>query len=391
MPKNLSTLERLDSELRELRERSQLRTLTLPQGIDFNSNDYLGLSEDFRLREAVVEGLAAGVRMGSGGSRLLSGHARVWEELEEEFAGFVGTEAALFFTSGYAANIGLLSSVIRQDHLVFSDSANHASIIDGIRHSGANKVIFPHRNWDFLESELRTFAGSPQEKFIVVESLFSMDGDRSPIGELVKIANRYGAELIVDEAHAVGVLGPQGRGLVAEAGTSRRVLASVYPCGKALASAGAFVCGSQRLKEFLINRARSFIFNTALPPYFACQLRAAIQAVTEGDALRDRVRESSCFLREQLQKAGFSTGSGDSHIIPVILGANDLAMGYAEDLSKAGFMARAIRPPSVPAGTARLRLSVTAKLKQEDLLAFAARMCQVREHLALPATASGHE
>jgi 8-amino-7-oxononanoate synthase len=391
VPKNLSTLDRLDWELRELRERSQLRSLSQPQEIDFNSNDYLGLSEDSRLRDAVAEGLAAGARMGSGGSRLLSGNARAWEELEEEFAGFMGTEAGLFFTSGYAANIGLLSSVIRKEDLVFSDSANHASIIDGIRYSGARKVIFPHRNWDFLEGELRRFAGSPQEKFIVVESLFSMDGDRSPIGDLVALADRYGAELVVDEAHAVGVLGPQGRGLVAEAGASRRVLAAVYPCGKALASAGAFVCGSQRLKEFLINRARTFIFNTALPPYFACQLRAAIQAVTKADVLRNRVRESSWFLREQLQKAGFNTGSSDSHIAPVILGANDLAVGYAEGLSKAGFTARAIRPPSVPAGTARLRLSVTAKLKQEDLLAFAARMCQVREHLALPATASGRE
>jgi 7-keto-8-aminopelargonate synthetase-like enzyme len=178
---------------------------------------------------------------------------------------------------------------------------------------------------------------------------------------------------------------------VAEAGASRRILAAVYPCGKALASAGAFVCGSQALKQFLINRARTFIFNTALPPYFACQIRAAIQAVTEGDVLRNRVRESSCFLREQLQEAGFNTGSSDSHIAPVILGANDLAVGYAEGLAKAGFTVRAIRPPSVPAGMARLRLSVTAKLKQEDLLAFAARICQVREQLASPATAVGHE
>jgi 8-amino-7-oxononanoate synthase len=142
VPRNPSTLERLDSELRELRLRSQLRVLSLPQGIDFNSNDYLGLSEDSRLREAVMEGLAAGGRLGSGGSRLLSGNARAWEELEEEFSDFVGTEAALFFTSGYAANIGLLGSVIRKEDLVFSDSANHASIIDGIRYSGAKKVIF---------------------------------------------------------------------------------------------------------------------------------------------------------------------------------------------------------------------------------------------------------
>ena len=382
MPRNPSTLERLDSELRELGERCELRALRLPRGIDFNSNDYLGLSEDPRLRDAVAEGLAAGAPMGSGGSRLLSGNSRFWEELEAEFAQFVGAQAALFFTSGYAANIGLLGSVIRKEDLVFSDSANHASIIDGIRYSGARKVVFPHRDWGFLESELRKAAGSPQGKFVVVESLFGMDGDRSPIGDLVTLTDRYGAELIVDEAHAVGVLGPQGRGLVAEAGASRRVLASVYPCGKALASAGALVCGSQKLKQFLVNRARTFIFNTALPPYFACQIRAAIQAVTEGDRLRSQVQESSCCLREQLQKAGFNTGSSDSHIAPVILGPNDLAVDYADGLSKAGFAVRAIRPPSVPAGTARLRLSVTAKLQRGEFLAFVARICQVREQLA---------
>jgi 8-amino-7-oxononanoate synthase len=391
VPSKPSTRERLDSELRDLRQRSELRTLSLPEGIDFNSNDYLGLSQDPRLRTAVAEALVAGARMGSGGSRLLSGNARPWEELEEAFSKFVGAEAALFFTSGYAANIGLLSSVIRKGDVVFSDSANHASIIDGIRYSGARKVIFPHRNWEFLERELRKFASSPQEKFVVVESLFSMEGDRSPVGGLADMADRHGAALIVDEAHAVGVLGPQGQGLVAEAGAMKRVLACVYPCGKALASAGAFVCGSLALKQFLINRARTFIFSTALPPYFACQIRVALQAATEGDTLRNRVQELSCFLREQLQKAGFNTGSSESHIAPVILGANRVAVGYAEGLSEGGFTVRAIRPPSVPPGTARLRLSVTANMNREDLRAFTACICQVRERLGLPAAASGRE
>jgi 8-amino-7-oxononanoate synthase len=329
--------------------------------------------------------------MGSGGSRLLSGNARAWEELEEEFSNFVGTEAALFFTSGYAANIGLLSSVIRKEDIVFSDSANHASIIDGIRSSGARKVIFPHRDWGFLEDELRKAVASPREKFIIVESLFSMDGDRSPIGDLVNLADRYGAEVIVDEAHAVGVSGPRGRGLTAEAGAAQRVLASVYPCGKALASVGAFVCGRQALKQFLINQARTFIFNTALPPYFACQIRAALQAVAEGDRLRYRVQDSSNFMRAELQKARFNTGASDSHIIPVILGANLVAVGYAEGLSKASFLVRAIRPPSVPRGTARLRLSVTARLKQTDLGAFATCLSQIRDQFTLLAPASGQE
>jgi 8-amino-7-oxononanoate synthase len=386
-----STIHRLESELGAWREASQFRTLTPPQGIDFNSNDYLGLREDPRLRAAVEQALGSGVPMASGGSRLLSGHALEWEELEEEFAIFAGTEASLFFTSGYAANLGLLGSVIRKQDLVFSDAANHASLIDGIRYSGARKVIFPHRDWDFLESELRKADGLPGEKFIVVESLFSMDGDRSPIGDLVDLAERHDAELIVDEAHAVGVWGPQGRGLVAEAGASWKVLASVFPCGKALASAGAFVCGSRSLKNFLINRARTFIFNTALPPYFAQQIHAAVRAVKEGESLRRRVRESSRFLREELEKAGFDTGSSDAQIVPVIAGPNQLAVDYADGLEKAGFAVRAIRPPSVPAGAARLRLSVTARLKQPELNAFVACICRVRDTLSVPARAPGHE
>jgi 8-amino-7-oxononanoate synthase len=391
VPKDHSTIHRLESELGALRQGSQLRNLSVPQGIDFNSNDYLGLGEDLRLRAAVTEALASGAPMGSGGSRLLSGHAHEWEELEEEFAIFAGTEASLFFTSGYAANLGLLGSVIRKEDTVFSDAANHASLIDGIRYAGARKVIFPHRDWDFLGSELRKAEGAPGEKFIVVESLFSMDGDRSPIGELADLAECHGAELIVDEAHAVGVWGPQGRGLVAEAGASRRVLASVFPCGKALASAGAFVCGSRTLKDFLINRARTFIFNTALPPYFAQQIKAALRAVKEGESLRRRVRESSRFMREELRRAGFDTGASDSQIIPVIAGSNQLAVEYAAGLGAAGYAVRAIRPPSVPEGTARLRLSMTAKLQQVDLEAFAAQLCQVRENLAATVRTTEHE
>ena len=391
MPRDHSTIHRLESELGALRQASQLRNLRVPRGIDFNSNDYLGLGEDSRLRAAVTEALASGAPMGSGGSRLLSGHAHEWEELEEEFAIFAGTEASLFFTSGYAANLGLLGSVIRKEDWVFSDAANHASLIDGIRSAGARKVIFPHGDWDFLENELRKAEGSPGEKFVVVESLFSMDGDRSPIGRLADLADRHGAEFIVDEAHAVGVWGPEGRGLVAEAGASRKVLASVFPCGKALASAGAFVCGSRTLKDFLINRARTFIFNTALPSYFAQQIKAALRAVREGESRRRRVRESSRFMRDELRKAGFDTGASDSQIIPVIAGSNQLAVEYAAGLRKAGYAVRAIRPPSVPEGAARLRLSVTAKLQQVDLEAFADQLCQVREHLAASMRTTGRE
>ncbi len=189
--------------------------------------------------------------------------------LEHDFARWVGAESALYFTSGYAANVGLLSALLRPEDVVFSDSANHASLIDGMRLAKCRRVIFPHLDLNVLEEELRRSASAAGARVIVVESIFSMEGDRAPLADLAALAERYGAELIVDEAHATGVRGPRGSGCVAEAGLSGRVFATVHTCGKALAAAGAFVCGSENLRRFLINRARTFIFSTGLPPYFA--------------------------------------------------------------------------------------------------------------------------
>ncbi|HEY4579953.1 MAG TPA: aminotransferase class I/II-fold pyridoxal phosphate-dependent enzyme, partial [Candidatus Acidoferrales bacterium] len=276
-PSDSSFLRRARADLDSLEARSQLRRLEIVRGINFCSNDYLGLSTDARLREAVTAALAGGSPTGSTGSRLLSGHALIWDELESELAQWGGAEAALYFNSGYAANTGLFSCVLQRDDVVFSDTANHASIIDGIRLSGARKVIFPHLDLNVLEDELRRASPGRGQKIIAVESVFSMDGDRAPITGLLALAERYGAELIVDEAHATGVLGPQGRGLVAAAGATDRVLAVVHTCGKALAGMGAFVLCSNVLKQYLVNHARSFIFSTALPPYFAAQARAAIR------------------------------------------------------------------------------------------------------------------
>ena len=190
-------------------------------GVNFCSNDYLGLAADPRLRDAVAAALAAGSPVGSTGSRLLSGNAAIWEELESELAEFAGSEAALYFNSGYAANVGLFSSLLGPDDIVFSDSANHASIIDGIRLSGARKVVFPHLDLDVLESELRKPVASDAQKFIAVESVFSMDGDGAPVADLLALAERHNAQLIIDEAHATGVFGPQGRGLVAASPVDR--------------------------------------------------------------------------------------------------------------------------------------------------------------------------
>lgn len=357
-----AALRRLAGEIGALDERAQLRCLSRPAGIDLMSNDYLGLSRRPELREAVARALAEGERMASTGSRLLSGNARAWEELEEEFAAFAGAEAALFFTSGYAANLGLLGSLLRPDDVVFSDESNHASLIDGIRLSRARKIIFPHLDLNFLEDHLRKTPGGHGEKFIVVESVFSMEGDRSPLNDIAALVGRYGAALIVDEAHAVGVYGPEGRGLVAEAGLSQFALATVFPCGKALASCGAFVAGSSALKQFLVNRARTFIFSTALPPYLAHQIRAAVALARTGEDARRRLSSTSAALRARLRDAGLNTGSSESQIVPVILGSNEAALAAAGELERAGFAIRAIRPPSVPKGTARLRISMNADL-----------------------------
>ncbi len=361
------TLRRLLSELASLKSRSGLRHLARVEGVNLFSNDYLGLACDARLREAVAAAVASGLSLGSTGSRLLSGNAAVWEELEAGFASFIGAEAALFFSSGYAANAGLLSALLRPEDTVFSDQLNHASLVDGIRLSRARKVIFPHLDLDFLEDALAKSSGSLGEKFIVVESVFSMDGDRAPLGDLVTLAGRFGAELIVDEAHATGVFGPAGRGLVAAAGATNRVLATVHPCGKALASAGGFVCCSEALKQYLVNRARSFIFSTALPPYLAAQIRRAVEIVAEADGERSRLQQLAAFLRGELKRAGFDTGRSDSQIVPVILGGNDTAIHYADALCGAGFAVRPIRPPTVPAGTSRLRLSLNVSLSTEIL------------------------
>jgi 8-amino-7-oxononanoate synthase len=371
-------IRRIDVELADLASEGQLRSLTNVEGVNLCSNDYLGLATDPRLRDAVAAALAAQASVASTGSRLLSGNSNFWEELEWEIARFMQSQAALFFSSGYLANLGLLSSVIRPGDIVFSDSANHASIIDGLRLSGAHKVIYPHLDLDCLERKLRNERSSAQ-KFIITESIFSMDGDRAPISELVDLAEKYGAELIVDEAHATGVAGPQGRGLVAAFRLSDRILATVHPCGKALASMGCFVVCSEKLKHYLVNRARTFIFSTALPPYIAAQVRAAMRITAASDNERNALAGLSAFLRRKLRDASFDIGTGDTQIVPIVLGENDRAVRFAGLLNDAGFGIRAIRPPSVPAGTSRLRISLNAKLSIDLLDRFVAAVVSVRD------------
>src|SRR5258708_4368789 len=358
---------RLHQGLRGLEARSQRPNLAAIHGVNFCSNDYLGLAEHPGLRAELAEAVRLFEKVGGTGSRLLSGQTEEWGELEDEFAKFAGTESALFFTTGYAANVGLLSSLVGKDDVVFSDERNHASLIDGMRLSGARTVIYPHLNLSALEDALRLSPCAPCRRVIVTESVFSMDGDIAPLVELANLAEKYNAALILDEAHATGVHGPTGHGLAAAAGITSKVLAVIHTCGKALASAGAFVCGPAVLKEHLVNHARTFIFSTALPPYLAAQITAALRLAAGINEDRASLLHRAAWLRAALQSEGFEAAGTASQIVPVVLGHNDATLDAAEHLQREGFAVRGIRPPTVPEGGSRLRLSLTTRISEEEL------------------------
>ena len=316
---NESLLADLQAGLRELESRSQRRTLGEISGVNLCSNDYLGLADNPSLKQSVIESVANAARIGGTGSRLLSGHAAVWNELEEEFAAFAGSQAALYFGSGYAANIGLLTSLAGKTDVIFSDALNHASIIDGIRLSGARKIIYSHRDLNALESSLKENESKPGRKLIVSETVFSMEGDVVPLDEIVALAEKYGASVIIDEAHATAVHGPDGRGIATQFLADGRILAAMHTCGKALASAGAFVCGMAVLREHLINHARTFIFGTAMPPYMAEQIRAALRLATGMNTERAELLSRSQDFAKSLQRDGWGTLGTTTQIVPAVI------------------------------------------------------------------------
>lgn len=358
----------LQTGLRELEAREQRRALAEIHGTNFRSNDYLELSRHPALKEAVERAVRDARQVGGTGSRLLSGHFAVWEQLEEEFAQFTGTAAALYFGSGYMANLGLLTALLKKDDLVFSDALNHASLIDGMRLSDARKIIYPHLDLNTLEGELRKHAHERGRKLIVTESVFSMEGDIAPVTQILELAERYGAGVIVDEAHATGVQGPSGRGIAVRDGIAQHLAAGVHTCGKALASAGAFVCGSAALKEHLINHARTFVFSTAMPPYMAEQVRAALGLARGMDRERAALMAKARRLANGLRSGGWDAGRSETQIVPLIIGENERALIVAEHLQSQGFAVRAVRPPTVPPGSARLRFSLTCGISDDELL-----------------------
>ncbi len=381
----------LQAGLGDLESRSQRRTLVEIAGVNLCSNDYLGLAQHPALKDAVLAAVGGAVRMGGTGSRLLSGHAAVWDEVEEEFAQFAGSEAALYFGSGYAANIGLLTSLARKDDVIFSDALNHASIIDGIRLSGARKVIYPHRDMSALEAALKENQSERGRKLIVTESVFSMDGDIAPVDEIVALAEKYGGGVIVDEAHATAVHGMGGRGIAACALSSGKIVAAMHTCGKALGSAGAFVCGAAVLRDHLINHARTFIFSTAMPPYMAAQIRAALRLATGMDHERAELISRSADFVTSLCREGWGTMGSATQIVPAVIGENESTVAAAESLQQFGFAVRAIRPPTVPQGTARLRFSLTHKISATDLARLASALCawRAQQQQATPMTMAG--
>jgi 8-amino-7-oxononanoate synthase len=359
----------VEDGLHNLEARDRRRSLGEIRGVNLCSNDYLGLAESDALRAAVLDAVREAPRVGGTGSRLLSGHSRVWDEIEREFAEFAGTEAALYFGSGYAANVGLLTSVLSKNDVVFSDELNHASLIDGIRLSGTRKVIYPHLDLNALEAGLRAHAielGTGR-RFVVTESVFSMDGDVVPLADLRVLCERFGAGLILDEAHATGVHGPSGLGIAVEAGVAADAVSVTHTCGKALASAGAFVCGSVALREHLINHARTFIFSTAMPPYMAGQIRAALRIARGMDLQRAALLARSRRLAAGLRAQGYDTAASTTQIVPVVIGGDEEALAAASVLQGEGFAVRAIRPPTVKEGRARLRLSVTCAIAATEL------------------------
>ena len=339
------------------------RALVEPAGIDVVSNDYLGLATHpaviARMRDAFGR-----VGAGSGGSRLLRGHQRCFQDIEDRLAAFSGTEAALLFSSGYAANVGVLQALVTPEDLVLSDERNHASLIDGLRLSGARKVIYTHQDLTQLERILR--GPRPRRTFIVTESVFSMDGDYPDLARMAELKRRYGFCWIVDEAHATGLYGARGSGRVEETGVRDRVLLTMHTGGKALGTSGAWVAGPAVVRDTLLHRARSFMFSTAPLPILCAGLEAALDVLPAEPERRDGVHRKAGLLRDGLRAAGWTVAGEGSPIVPLIVGANEAAVALQQGLASAGFDARAVRPPTVPRGTARLRLTVRYPVADAD-------------------------
>jgi len=357
------------SALRALKDDGRLRALKPRGGVDFVSNDYLALASAPRMRKAVASALAAGTPIGSGGSRLLRGNCEEHEKLEAEAARFFGAETALFFGGGYVANFALLTTLPQRGDLIVVDSLVHASIHEGVRAGRAAFCESLHNDPQSIADKIRDWRteGGTGRVWIVVESIYSMDGDFAPLKELVAIADSYDAFLIVDEAHATGVFGEQGRGLTAPF-EGRENLIVIHTCGKALGAVGAIVMLPRVLRDFMVNRCRPLIFATAPSPLMAVAVQEGLSILQQEPDRQQRLARLVAFTHRELAARGARSPS-HSQIVPYIVGDNARAMALAHAMQTRGFDIRGIRPPTVPPGTARLRISLTLNVGEDDVRA----------------------
>jgi len=382
--------DRFAEELEALRARSldrHLREITVAQGpeveiggrrlVNFSSNDYLGLANDPRLRKAATSAIDE-FGVGAAASRLISGTQSPHLRLERALAKWKGTEAALCFSSGYAAALGTIPGLVAKNDVVLLDKLCHASLIDGAKLSGAVLRVFPHNQLGKLESHLEWARREHPAKrvLVITESVFSMDGDHAPLRELVELKKRFGALLMLDEAHAIGVIGPNGRGLAAEENASKEIDVQMGTLSKALGTSGGYICGSRTLIEWLINGARSFIYSTAPPPAIAAAALAAVDflASPEGEERRLLLWERIRLMQGLLPRAGLNEeqSGARSAIFPWIVGDEQAALNLAAALQNEGFLVPAVRCPTVAKGAARLRITVTAAHDDDQIRA----LCQ---------------
>jgi len=383
----------IEERLQELRDRGlhrRLRLVSGPQGprilldgrpvLLLCSNDYLGLANHPRVRDAAAE---AAMRWGAGAgaSRLISGNMDVHRRLESRLAEFKGYKAALLFGSGYLANMGAIAALAGRGEVVFSDELNHASIVDGCRLSRAETFVYRHGDAEHLAWGLREAGG--RSSLIVTDGVFSMDGEVAPLEELASLARRHGCRLMVDEAHATGAVGPGGRGSVAAAGLSDEVDVVVGTLGKALGSYGAYVCASAEIADFLVNAARPFVFSTAPPPPVAAAALAALELLESHPHRVDRLRENATTLRRALAAEGLAAGGSQTQIVPVEVGDAELAMKLCERALEHGVFAQGIRPPTVPEGTSRLRFTAMAIHRTRELQHAAKQVGAAAQELGL--------
>ncbi|HKU54503.1 MAG TPA: 8-amino-7-oxononanoate synthase [Rhizomicrobium sp.] len=355
-----------EAVLEALAAKGRLRALASAAGKDFTSNDFLALAHSPHLRDAALEALKRGTPLGAGGSRLLRGNHPEHEALEEEAASFFGSETALYFSTGFAANAAIAATLPRSGDLIVHDALIHASFRDGLEPARIQAIEAPHNDVGAMDAIITGWraAGGKGRVWIAVETLYSMDGDRAPLGELVALAHRHDAMLLLDEAHATGVHGDQGRGLGARYEGAPNII-SLHTCGKGLGAAGALVCLPRLYRDFMVNRGRAFIYSTAPSPLMAAVVRVALKICAGAEQQRTQLHQLVCHAEERMRGLGLPVSG--SQIQPVIAGSDQEAVRLAQALQARGHDVRAIRPPTVPEGTARLRLALTLHVTLDDL------------------------